>query len=301
VLDLREPSGPGLRVDSGLVRGMVVGSDYDPMLAKVVAHGPDRATALRRLDAALAGTRILGVATNTAFLRALLADADVQAGNLDTGLVERRAQDWVRADLPDDVLAAAGLYALLALEPAGPVVDPFALPGGWRLGEPAWTRWRVLAEGHQPVEVRARGRSADALVAVGEAEPVRASAWRDGTDLVVTLDGVARRYACAPDGAVVWLGRGGRSWALREQEPLEAARHAEEEAGGPVRAPMPGTVTVVEVEEGQQVTAGSRLLVVEAMKMEHVLTAPVDGVVRGLRARPGGTVERDAVLMVVEP
>jgi acetyl-CoA/propionyl-CoA carboxylase biotin carboxyl carrier protein len=311
VLDLHEPTGPGLRVDSGLVRGATVGSDYDPMLAKVVAHGRDRETALRRLDAALAETCVLGLATNTGFLRELLADDDVRAGRLDTGLVERRAARWTQDELPDDVLAAAGLFALLALEPTGPVVDPFALPGGWRIGEPAWTRWRVLASGHDPVDVRARGRAANALVAVGEGEPLPASAWRDGAyqtgadqtraDLVVTLDGTTRRYRCAQDGAVVWLGREGHSWALREQEPLEAARHGEEESGGPVLAPMPGTVTVVDVEEGQRVVAGSRLLVVEAMKMEHVLTAPVDGVVRELRAHAGGTVERDAVLMLVEP
>ncbi|MGA8520526.1 MAG: biotin carboxylase N-terminal domain-containing protein, partial [Pseudonocardiaceae bacterium] len=87
VLQLREPAGPGVRVDSGLALGDAVGSDYDPLLAKVIAHGPDRDTALRRLDAALAQTSILGLGTNVAFLRALLADADVQAGKLDTGLV----------------------------------------------------------------------------------------------------------------------------------------------------------------------------------------------------------------------
>jgi 3-methylcrotonyl-CoA carboxylase alpha subunit len=177
-------------------------------------------------------------------------------------------------------------------------VDPFALPGGWRVGEPAWTRWRMLAVGPDPVEVRTRGRAADAEVAVGEDKPVPASAWWDGEDLVVTLDGITRHYTCARDGTVVWLGRDGHSWALRE---LEAARRAGSDVAGagPVLAPMPGTVTVVDVAEGQQVTAGSRLLVVEAMKMEHVLTAPIDGVVRELQVRPGGTVKRDAVLLTL--
>ncbi|MGB7798029.1 MAG: biotin carboxylase N-terminal domain-containing protein, partial [Pseudonocardiaceae bacterium] len=113
VLQLREPAGPGVRVDSGLALGDAVGSDYDPLLAKVIAHGPDRDTALRRLDAALAQTSILGLGTNVAFLRALLADADVQAGKLDTGLVARREPP--RTELPRDVLAAAALRALLAL------------------------------------------------------------------------------------------------------------------------------------------------------------------------------------------
>ncbi|MGH3885981.1 MAG: biotin/lipoyl-containing protein, partial [Pseudonocardiaceae bacterium] len=299
VLQLREPAGPGVRVDSGLVPGGTIGSDYDPLLSKIITHGPDRDTALRRLDTALAQTSILGLGTNIGFLRALLADTDVRAGRLDTGLVQRRAQGWGAEELPGDVPAAAGLLALLALEPPGPVVDPFALPGGWRVGEPAWTRW-LMAAGPDPIEVRIHGRAATAEVAVGAGKPVPASAWRDGADLVVTVDGITRRYTYAWDGAVVWLGRDGHSWALRE---LETARPAGRDVAGagPVLAPMPGTVTVVDVAEGQQVTAGARLLVVEAMKMEHVLTAPIDGVVRELHARPGGTVERDAVLLVVAP
>ncbi len=304
VLQVREPAKPGVRVDSGLAAGDTVGSDYDPLLAKVIAHGGDRDTALRRLDAALAQTSILGLGTNVAFLRALLADAGVRAGKLDTGLVQRRfshwVHHWVHGEPPDDVLAAAGLRALLALEPTGPVVDPFALPGGWRIGEGAWTRWRFQASGHDPSEVRTRGRAATAELIVGEGAPTRASAWWDGGDLVVTLDRITRRYTCAADGTVVWLGRDGHSWELREQ-PLDAARRTEQGAGGAVRAPMPGTVTVVDVAEGQQVTAGARLLVLEAMKMEHVLTAPINGVVRELRARPGGTVERDNVLLVIDP
>ncbi|MGH3868188.1 MAG: acetyl/propionyl/methylcrotonyl-CoA carboxylase subunit alpha [Pseudonocardiaceae bacterium] len=301
VLHLREPAGLGVRVDSGLTAGDTVGRDYDPLLAKVIAHGGDRDTALRRLDAALAQTSILGLGTNVTFLRALLADADVRAGDLETGLVARVVSRGGCPAVPDDVLAAAGLRALLALEPAGLVVDPFALPGGWRVSEPAWTRWRVQAAGHDPIEVRTRGRAAAAELVVGEGAPIRGSAWWDGADLVVTLDRITRRYTCALDGAAVWLGRDGHSWELREQQSLDAARRTEQGAGGAVRAPLPGTVTVVDVAEGQQVTAGARLLALEAMKMEHALTAPVGGVVRELRARPGDTVERDAVLLVIDP
>jgi acetyl-CoA/propionyl-CoA carboxylase, biotin carboxylase, biotin carboxyl carrier protein len=276
-----------------------VGSDYDGLLAKVIAHGADRDSALRRLDAALAQLSILGLGTNVAFLRALLTDADVRAGALDTGLVARRAAHWVAAAPPEDVLAAAGLRALLALEPPGPVVDPFALPGGWRLGEPAWTRWRMQASGGDPIEVRTRGRAAAAEIVIGDGAPTRACAWWEGEELVVTLDQITRRYTCATEGTTVWLGRDGHSWELREQQPLDAAQRSGQGADGAVRAPMPGTVTAVDVAEGQQVTAGTRLLVLEAMKMEHVLTAPVDGVVRQLRARPGGTVERGSVLLTL--
>ena len=300
VVTLREPAGPGVRVDSGLVLGATVGSDYDPMLAKVIAHGPDRDTALRRLDAALAGTSVLGLGTNVAFLRALLADPAVRSGELDTGLVGRLVSRWAPAQPPADVLAAAALRALLALEPSGPVVDPWTLPGGWRIGEPVWTRWRVQAGGQDPVEVRTRGRAAAAELVLGAGSPTRSGSARwDGDDLLVTLDGITRRYSCAVEGTVVWLGRDGHSWELREQPPLERALRTGTSTGGAVRAPMPGTVTAVDVAEGQQVTAGAPLLVLEAMKMEHALTAPVTGVVRGLAARPGDTVERDALLLTL--
>jgi 3-methylcrotonyl-CoA carboxylase alpha subunit len=312
------------RVDAGIAAGSVVGSDYDPMLAKVIAHGADRAEALARLDAALAATVVLGLGTNVGFLRALLADPDVQAGRLDTGLVGRRLDALVAAAPPPDVLPAAAVLALAALEPAGPVVDPFDVPGGWRVGGPAWTAWRMTVDGSSvsspgPVEVRARGRAAGAVVAVGPAEPVpaqvaaaageprpagsgAAGGWPPGARVPVTVEGVTRGYAVALDGDTLWLGRDGQAWAVREQAPLDAAAaQAAAGSGGPVVSPMPGTVTLVEVAEGQAVTAGQRLVVVEAMKMEHVLAAPVGGTVRDLRAKPGATVAKDAVLLVVEP
>jgi acetyl-CoA/propionyl-CoA carboxylase, biotin carboxylase, biotin carboxyl carrier protein len=312
ILGLHEPSGEGIRVDSGIVEGGVVGSDYDPMLAKIIAHGADRAEALRRLDAALRDTVLLGIGTNVGFLRALLADADVRAARLDTGLVGRRVAAWTAAALPADVLAAAAAHELLELEPpAGSVlVDPFDLPGGWRVGEPAWASWRMFVAGHDPVTVRIRGRAGAAEVVIGDAPAAPVSAApRPSTGghsrpagLSVTFDGVTRHYACAvePNGTL-WLGRDGQAWGIREQAPLEQQLAADPAGGGPVRSPMPGTVTVVEVADGQRVAAGDRLVVVEAMKMEHVLTAPVDGVVRGLRATAGATVARDAVLLTVEP
>jgi acetyl-CoA/propionyl-CoA carboxylase biotin carboxyl carrier protein len=304
----------GVRVDAGIAEGSVVGSDYDPMLAKVIAHGADRGEALARLDAALGATVVLGLGTNTGFLRALLADPDVRAGRLDTGLVGRRLDSLVTADPPPDVLPAAAMLALAALEPSGDYTDPFDIPGGWRVGESAWTAWRMTVDGTEPVEVCARGRAADALVAVGGADPVRAQAASQGVrhggpqavarpaeQVPVTVDGVTRGYAVAFDGDTLWLGRDGHAWAVREQAPLDAAAADTAGSGGPVVSPMPGTVTLVEVAEGQTVTTGQRLVVVEAMKMEHVLAALVDGTVRDLRAKPGATVARDAVLLIVEP
>ena len=122
VLDLAEPEGPGVRVDSGLAPGMVIGSEYDPMLAKVIAHGDDRPAALRALDRALADTAVLGVTTNIEFLRFLLADPDVVAGRLDTGLLDRRTPDYVPAQHGDDELIAAAAYKWLRCWPA-PVGD----------------------------------------------------------------------------------------------------------------------------------------------------------------------------------
>jgi 3-methylcrotonyl-CoA carboxylase alpha subunit len=314
VLRLRWPE--GVRVDAGVAEGGVVGSAYDPMLAKVIVWAPTRDEALRGLHAALGDTVLLGLDTNIGFLRALLADPDVRAGRLDTGLVGRRLDALTAADLPSDVLPAAAVHALAELEPSGPVVDPFDVPGGWRVGAPAWTTWRMAVAGRDPVEVRARGRAADAVVEVRPpvtlrdagplagvevgSPPVRASGRLEGDRLVVTVDGVTRTYAVAKDGDTLWLGRDGGTWAVHEQGPVDAVAAETTGAGGPVRSPMPGTVTLVEVADGQTVTAGDRLVVVEAMKMEHVLTAPVDGVVRDLRAKAGATVAKDAVLLSVD-
>src|SRR6516225_4790846 len=115
VLQVFEPSGDGVRVDSSLLAGTLVGSDYDPMLSKVIAHGTDRDEALAKLDAALAQTMVLGVQTNIEFLRFLLADDRVRAGDLDTALLDERLADFAPVPAPDDVLATGGLYRQLAL------------------------------------------------------------------------------------------------------------------------------------------------------------------------------------------
>lgn len=136
----------------------MVGSDYDPMLAKAVAWAPDRAGALAALDRALGSTVILGVTTNIGFLRALLADPEVAAGRLDTGLVERRLGGLVSGEVPDEVLAAAALVVHSGFDRSGVVRsasgDPWDVADGWRIGEPAWTVHRL------GVPVRVRGAAA---------------------------------------------------------------------------------------------------------------------------------------------
>ncbi|MEV4055585.1 biotin carboxylase N-terminal domain-containing protein [Amycolatopsis sp. NPDC049688] len=300
VLAVHEPAGDGVRVDSWMTPGAVVGSNYDPMLAKVIAWGPDRASALHRLDLALADTALLGVGTNTAFLRALLADADVRAGRLDTELVDRRLADLVSPDVPAEFFVAAALDRFLELQPAGPVVDPWDVPDGWRMGGSGGVTFR-LKSGPARAVVRVQGTPSDATVFVGDDEPVRVSARRDGDVLEIRHAGGFHRYrqACAPD-RTVWLSRDGLSFPFGEQEFVLASR-GEAAGAGPVTSPMPGTVLVVKVAAGDVVKAGTPLLVVEAMKMEHTVTAPIDGVVSELPVRTGQQVALDETLAVVTP
>lgn len=157
VLALDEPQGGGVRTDSGLSEGVPVGSTYDPMLSKVIAYGPDRATALRRLRAALAGTVVLGVPTNAGFLRRLLAHPAVVAGDLDTGLVEREADGLVPDGVPEEVYAAAALLRQPMPGSTSGWVDPFSVADGWRLGgTPAATFHHFRVPGHDPVRVSLR-------------------------------------------------------------------------------------------------------------------------------------------------
>jgi acetyl-CoA/propionyl-CoA carboxylase biotin carboxyl carrier protein len=300
VLGLLEAVGPGIRMDSSLAVGTVVGTDYDPMLAKVVAWAPTRETARARLVAALGRTAVLGVTTNAAFLRALLTDDDVVAGRLDTGLIERRGEHLTAAEpVPFTVHAAAALVLQLESEPTGPVVDRWDVPDGWRLGEPAWTVRRLQAAGGEPVEVRLRGRAAAAEVQVaGGVVPARAV--RDGDRLTVTVGDLTASYAVVHSGGTVWLAADGHVTALREHERLSSSA-AGTGGDGAVTSPMPGTVTVVQASVGDDVAAGTPLLVVEAMKMEHVLTAPIAGTVTELGVTAGQTVALDEQVALVTP
>ncbi|MBA0049674.1 acetyl/propionyl-CoA carboxylase subunit alpha [Streptomyces sp. AJS327] len=309
VLRLREPRGPGVRTDSGLAEGTEVGTDYDPMLSKIIAHGPDRAAALRALRAALADSALLGVDTNTGFLRRLLDEPAVRAGELDTGLVDRAAAALVPREVPESVYAAAALLRQAALEPESGAgwVSPFAATSGWRLGgEPAWTLHPLRVPGHEPVTVAVRGSSRDAEVRVGAAEPVSAGLSTDAADpgeVWLRWSGVTRRFGHAMVRDGCWLGCEGDAWQVRDVDPVEAALRDAASAHGAdaLTAPMPGTVTVLKSAVGDAVTAGQGLLVVEAMKMEHVITAPFDGTVTELDVTVGSTVAIDQVLAVVEP
>jgi acetyl-CoA/propionyl-CoA carboxylase biotin carboxyl carrier protein len=295
ILGVTEPFLSDVRVDSALRPGTVVSSRYDPMLAKVIAWGPDRAAALRRLSAGLGETAVLGFPTNVSFLRALLSDVDVVAGRLDTGLVERKLDSLVSTSVPDHVFAAAALDRLISLQPKGSVVDPWDVPTGWRLGGGAGTAFR-LSCGGRDVTVRVTG----ALVSVDGAEPVRATARRERTRLELTYDGRVSSLRRELADGTLWLAHNGNTWAVTEHSLLEN-ESAAAAGGGPVTSPMPGAVLVVKAAVGDVVTAGTPLVVVEAMKMEHTVTAPVDGVVTELNVRAGQQVALNQPLAVVTP
>ncbi|MEU8459645.1 acetyl/propionyl/methylcrotonyl-CoA carboxylase subunit alpha [Streptomyces sp. NPDC029003] len=319
VLALSEPSGGSVRTDSGLVAGVDTGSTYDPMLSKVIAYGPDRATALRVLRGALADTVILGVQTNAGFLRRLLAHPDVVSGDLDTGLVERDLPSLLPEGVPDEVYAAAALLSVPRPAPSrnpgggsgdAGWVNPFGAGDGWRLGgTPAWTVRHFRLPGQDPVQVRTRpagpgsgsGLAMELLVAAGT--PLRGRIVALAADrLTVELDGVTHRFAYAASPEGTWLGRDADSWHVQDHDPVTASLSGSARAGADtLAAPMPGTVTVVKVAVGDKVVAGQSLLVVEAMKMEHVISAPHSGTVTELDVFPGTTVAMDQVLAVVTP
>ncbi|WP_424348291.1 biotin carboxylase N-terminal domain-containing protein [Kocuria sp. CH-021] len=300
VLALEEASGPGIRVDSSLAPGLRVGPDYDPMLAKVVAWGADRAQALDRLDLALARTVVLGVGTNTEYLRALLADPGVRAGDVDTTLVERRLPE-LEFTAPDETHLAAAAAFLARHHPADPRpagdLSPWSRPDGWRAtgrARPAVVLAHGLEEPRRTVvdpAVRLSplpGRPAAHLLEAG------------GTSRVVHL-------AAAPDGLSVWVGEDGFAVqldVLSREALLERALAALERTAGPaapeLHSPMPGTVVAVPAATGERVAEGRTVVVVEAMKMEHRLTAPTAGTVEVL-VRPGEQVRLHQLLARVVP
>jgi len=293
----RAPRGAGVRVDGALADGVAVQTHYDPMVAKVIAHGPDRAAALGRLERALGELELLGVASNAAFTRALIGRADVRAGRLDTGLLERVLAGAEAEPLPlgppDDLLPAAALA--LALLDAEALARRTSVPLGWR-SDGAPGTWRRLVEaGGERIELAVRGER----VTVGERSwSGRAARLADDGRFEIALDGVARRYALALDPADgrCWIGRGGHQLELA---PARAGGADLAAAGDSLAAPMPGTVLLVNVRDGDAVRAGDVLVVMESMKMELSVSAPHDGVVGGLTVAPGDKVALRAVLLEV--
>ncbi|MDN6676370.1 acetyl/propionyl/methylcrotonyl-CoA carboxylase subunit alpha [Corynebacterium variabile] len=328
VTSLRWPTGPGVRVDTGIRAGQVIGSDYDPMLAKVIASGHDRAEAIGRLDAALAGTLLSGLGsdagegTNIDFSRYLLADDAVRAGALDTGLLDRIVGDYSVPAMPAEALVVAALALQDAARDSahrGGRHGAWAAVDGWRAGaDHAPFRSRVAVPGTGPSDLELSGTT-DLTLSVRPVDPETTAppavmaqvlaVAADGEDTVRVLtvasgDGhpaASRRWTSrtVPDGAgqaVAVSGPDG-TWVVR---PLGLDRDAVDAAGGEddVLSPMPGTVVAVRVTDGDTVTAGQPLVVLEAMKMEHALTAAHDGIVH-LSCATGDKVGAGTVLATV--
>ncbi|MGI5129616.1 acetyl/propionyl/methylcrotonyl-CoA carboxylase subunit alpha [Pseudonocardia sp. CA-107938] len=282
-----------IRVDAGVVGGSVVSPHYDPMLAKVIAHGTTRSDAVRTLARALATARIHGVTTNRDLLVGILREAEFQAGKTDTGYLTRHDPARLGAAPEPGPFAVAAALATQARNRAeAPVLG--SLPSGFRNvgGLPqriAFTR------GEQELDVRYRMRPFSATV---NGEPLDAqlvSATPD--EVVLEIGGIRRRYAVHRAGGVSYVDGPDGSAALagvpRFPDPNAAA------APGSLLAPMPGGVVRVLAEVGAAVTHGQPLVVLEAMKMEHTVVAPVDGVLAELAVRAGDQVDTGQVLAVV--
>ena len=300
IVGLREPVGPGIRVDSGVAAGSVVGSDYDPMLSKIIAWGDDRAEALHRLDHALADTAVLGVTTNIGFLRRLLADVDVRSGEIDTGLVERKLDELVGSEVPD--VAVAGV-ALAPMAAAFGSHHPWHRLVGWRQGAAASTRHEFEVPGRGRVDVHTAPADGGWTVRIGDERVTTAQfaveadgRWR------VAVDGRVSHLTTRSVGRTTHVAVGGESWAITKVEQRGAGGDAGATHGdGTVRSPMPGTVIAVSVGVDDRVVAGQALAVVEAMKMEHTLTAPFDGVVTEVHVAPAGSVGLDQPIVTIAP
>ena len=297
IVTLVEPRGDGIRVDSSLLEGLTVSSDYDPMLAKVIAWAPDRASAVQRLQAGLSGTVTLGVGNNVEFLKLLLEDDRVRAGDLDTELIERVLQSlhFRAADSAVHASAALIFAALEAVRTGGTV---WANPVGWRLGERRASPFH-LRSGRDITTVVVFGPTTGAMVTVGDEPAVAASVILAPAVAEVTRGGVTSAYHYARTGNRLYLAQGGASWTL--DDVLFERRTSEVGAANPeLRSPMPGSVVAVFVDDGDVVEAGTPVLSIEAMKMEHVLRAPHDGAV-SLRVVVGTQVTGDEVVATLLP
>ena len=267
-------SGAVVRVDSGLAAGMTVGSEYDPMLAKVIVHADDRSAALSGLDRALSRTAVLGVGTNIDFLRFVLSDNDVAAGRLDTELLERL--QYIPPDVDDEAFITAAVYRWLRAWPDSPS-DVWDIPSGWRLGEHAG--WAIRLSG---------GDRTDHVHIVGS--PQRAQVWVEGGKrrpftagivdgrLALTLDDIRCEFLVAEHDHQIWLAGEFGTVMLEEVREAPARADDEHEGDADIVSPMPGAVVAMGVSDGAMVEAGDVVVAVEAMKMEHSLRSPVAGV-----------------------
>ena len=292
-----EPEGEGIRVESGIQSGDQVSIFYDPMLAKIIAHGPDRATASRRLTRALESTTLLGLTNNISFLRAILNHPSYQAGELSTEFLAEYFPHWTEP--PGDVPLALIAVTLAQWQEHAQLETN---RGYWRNNpnRPQLYRYTVVPDDH-PVEVYLapiRHTATYTITTVLETEiKVMVELHEQAAhEMVVTVDGYRQRVMLACAGSNWWVQTRNGVVQLRTLELLPEPK-APADAGGSLRAPMPGMVLAILVEVGQRVNKGDALLKLEAMKMEHTIRTAADGVVEAIYFASGETVAADTLLV----
>jgi 3-methylcrotonyl-CoA carboxylase alpha subunit len=298
-----------VRIDSGVRQGDAISPFYDPMIAKLIVWGADRNEALARMAQALGEFRIVGLATNIAFLKRLVEGAAFAQADLDTGLIERNADTLFpppqAAPLGALALAAAALMdaekaASISANPANPA-DPFGNARGWRLNG-ACRRLLSFADDYSAgteqknyqvgVTYQADGWRLD----LGAIHVDLSLAARDGFDLSIRLGDTSLRGTVHRDGDAFHVFTGGRHFTLVYNDPMAHAGEAEA-VGGRLTAPMPGKVVAVLASKGQPVKKGDALVIMEAMKMEHTIAAPSDGTVEEILYEVGDQVADGAPLL----
>jgi 3-methylcrotonyl-CoA carboxylase alpha subunit len=299
----RAPDAGGtVRIDAGVREGDAITPHYDSMVAKLIVWGEDRAQALARLDAALATSHIVGLATNTAFLRRVVDSRAFATADLDTALIEReRAALFGQAPLPLDIAAAGVVAHRLAAERASEDADPWSKRDGWRLQGGAVRQFDLELGGARHLAVLERRHDGTLTLAVAAAAPrgFQARAVADGWHEVRLGEARWRLAVYARGEALTVFAPGGSA----EVNEVDLLAHAGVESLGDQRvaAPMPGKLIALHVKAGERVSRGQALAVMEAMKMEHTLAAPADGVVRELRYAVGDQVAEGESLLVFEP
>lgn len=289
------PEGDGIRVDHGISAGMRVTPHYDPMIAKVVASGPDRGMARRRLIRALEDTVLLGVTHNAWFLSRVLAHETFAAGEATTAFLDTEFRDDpslkpIQATATELAVAALVLYR-------NEIKADYADRGGWSNSLPSACPM-LLNDGHTGTWVRLRDHGSEACITVGDQEHrLVAEDHRDGV-LSLSADGVRRACQYQLVDHSLYCHLSGRTLALQDATHAPA-RRADEQGSGEVRATMDGAVIEVGVAEGDAVQAGQTLAVLEAMKMEHPLKADRDGTISDIRVSAGDQVRNRQVLMTV--
>jgi 3-methylcrotonyl-CoA carboxylase alpha subunit len=295
------------RVDSGIREGDAVSIHYDPMIAKIITHGADRAEAVARLRRALAATEVGGLATNLDFLQAILRQKDFAAGKVDTGFIERHRAELLPETpaLPVPALALAALAVLRAGErdaaaaaPEGDPHSPWTRLSGWRVNRDAYSDL-LFQHGEATLTVRAHYRTNGyALDLPGGTVDAEALLEADGA--IAARIGAAQckgRVVRRETECLVFLYGATHRLTLIDPRRPSAASAA---TTGKILAPMPGTVTKMLVATGAAVTKGTVLAIVEAMKMEHAVKAPRDGKVKAVHFAAGDQVTDGAELLVLE-